>query len=696
MAALRNYSITFKSLRSGTVYTVNIGGSSLSSVVPLKGAAQPFVTEEDASEDFFTPIRRQTGYIRILDNEEDADGYVIDQQTPADWWKDLIPATATERPVTVTSTNGGTTTVHWQGYLQCQNFSGTLYAGVQEREFPVQCVLSVMEGVNPSTQIAETKNFAWLIQSMITAANGAGKVTEYKFQGSFDARLWLLKKVDWQNFMNTVDGEIVPKYSCLSVLEDVCRFWGWTCRAEGTKLIFSCMDDSTEQDWVSFTEAQMQAMSTNVGTFEIAPSPVVLTGDIFANINNDETVIGGIKRAVVHTEVNAEKTVIKFAPADLEAQMGEPNYWVDGDEDLVGYFRTSPMKTHLNGTTMEAYAEDAYHEGDSGGFERRIIYTSRDSDATTEGDVILMKRADGVISTPVIRINTKQPLAFGGGSIGITGQLFKGAKAYSDADGSATIRARLGIGMTRATAKWYNLHMQDATNPNNKNIVNEWTTNSNNYFYIGVNGGAVQGVKIVRILPLGSAEYYSFPMLPVDEDVYGLLFLDIYGGINMDEPFEIMNFEITFSREVTTLPSTIDEKRSRSRSIELKTSQEYSAENANVVEDKWSTDLIFASDNQLEFGHGLVMEPTGGFMEKARYDQTDTNMQHPEQHLANRVVNFMSTSKRMVKTELRSNAGNVGAVSAQKKVTFFGDSMYPIAIGRDWRDDVTKLTMMEM
>ena len=694
MAALRNYSITFKSLRSATVYTVNIGGGSLSSVVPLKGAAQPFVTDEDASDDFFTPIRRQTGYIRILDNEEDADGYVIDQQNPADWWKALIPATATERPVTVTTTNNGQTTVHWQGYLQCQNFSGTLYAGVQEREFPVQCVLSVMEGVNPSTQIAETKNFAWVIQSMVTAANGAGKVTEYKFQGSFDARLWLMKKVDWQNFMNTVDGEIVPKYSCLSVLEDVCRFWGWTCRAEGTKLIFSCMDDSTEQDWVSFTEAQMQAMSTSVGTFEMAPSPVVLTGDIFANINNDETVIGGIKRAVVHTEVNAEKTVIKFAPADLEAQMGEPNYWVDGDEDLVGYFRTSPMKTHLNGTTMEAYAEDAYHEGDSGGFERRIIYTSRDSDAATDGDVILMKRADGVISAPVIRINTKQPLVFGGGSIGFTGQLFKGAKAYSDADGSAMIRARLGIGMTRQTAKWYNLH-RDEEHPLSNTIINEWTTNSNNYFYIGVNGGSIQGVKMNYRAGV-TVGYLSFPMIPVDDDVYGLLFLDIYGGLNMDEPFEIMNFEITFSREFTTLPSTTDEKRSRSRSAELKTSQEYSAENANVVEDKWSTDLIFASDNQLEFGHGLVMEPNGGFMEKARYNQTDTNMQHPEQHLANRVVNFMSTSKRMVKTELRSNAGNVGAVSAQKKVTFFGDSMYPIAIGRDWRDDVTKLTMMEM
>jgi hypothetical protein len=305
-----------------------------------------------------------------------------------------------------------------------------------------------------------------------------------------------------------------------------------------------------------------------------------------------------------------------------------------------------------------------------------------------------MKRADGVISSPVIELQTKQPLAFGGGSIGFTGQLFKGAKNYSDADGSAMIRARLGIGMSRATAKWYNLH-RDEEHPLSNTIINEWTTNSSNYFYIGVNGGSIQGVKMIYRAGV-TAGYMSFPMLPVDEDIYGYLYLDIYGGLNMDEPFEIMNFEITFSREVTTLPTTTDQKRSRSRTVELKTSQEYSAENSNVVEEKWSTDLIFASDNQLEFGHGLVLEPNGGFMEKARYNQDDTNKQHPEQHLANRVVNFMSTSKRMLSVELRSNAGNVGAVSAQKKVSFFGETMYPIAVSRDWRDDVVKLKLMKM
>ena len=693
MAALRNYSITFKSLRSATVYTVNIGGGSLSSVVPLKGAAQPFVTEEDASDDFFTPIRRQTGYIRILDNEEDADGYVIDQQNPADWWKDLIPATATERPVTVTTTNNGQTTVHWQGYLQCQNFSGTLYAGVQEREFPVQCVLSVMEGVNPSTQIAETKNFAWVIQSMVTAANGAGKVTEYKFQGSFDARLWLMKKVDWQNFMNTVDGEIVPKYSCLSILEDVCRFWGWTCRAEGTKLIFSCMDDSTEQDWVSFTEAQMQAMSTNVGTFEIAPSPVVLTGDIFANINNDETVIGGIKRAVVHTEVNAEKTVIKFAPADLESEMGNPTEWVGSGEDLVGYFKT-PIRYILNGVTM--YATCIHGTYDSNGFERRIIYSSRDAEDGQAVDAMLIRQdysQVGNVGNAIVQINSKQPVAYGGGSLKIKGTLYNGAEQLSITDKGAGIRVRLGIGMSRASAQWFYLYTQ-AENPLAP-VNSGWNSTSVNEFLLSVTGGTINGIKLLQRSALTTSEW-SYPAIPVADDLYGYLYLDILGSNEFSYPYEIANLEIDFTREQTTLPDYASQVRERTIKEELKTSQEYSAENANVVEDKWSTDLIFASDNQLEFGHGLVMEPNGGFMEKARYNQTDTNMQHPEQHLANRVVNFMSTSKRMVKTELRSNAGNVGAVSAQKKVTFFGDSMYPIAIGRDWRDDVTKLTMMEM
>ena len=106
----KNYSITFKSLRAGTVYTLNIGGGT-GDAVPLKGGAQPFVTQEDDSDDQFAPIRTQSGYIRIVDDGLDANGNAFD-------WKDLIPQTNTSRPVTLTA--GGT--VVWQGFMQSQNF----------------------------------------------------------------------------------------------------------------------------------------------------------------------------------------------------------------------------------------------------------------------------------------------------------------------------------------------------------------------------------------------------------------------------------------------------------------------------------------------------------------------------------------------------------------------------------------------
>ena len=65
------WKIKFKSLRAGTDYCVNIyKDGTLPSGYPLtlKGGAQPFTTQEDDSDDMFTPIRTQTGYLRIVDD----------------------------------------------------------------------------------------------------------------------------------------------------------------------------------------------------------------------------------------------------------------------------------------------------------------------------------------------------------------------------------------------------------------------------------------------------------------------------------------------------------------------------------------------------------------------------------------------------------------------------------------------------
>ena len=120
--ATNNYSISFKSLRTNSVYTLNIGGGS-GTAIALKGGAQPFTTEENDDEDQFCPIRTQTGHIRIVDDGKDANGNALS----ADWWKDLAPINDTERPVTLTGVdaNGNSLGTLWQGFMQAQNFGGT-------------------------------------------------------------------------------------------------------------------------------------------------------------------------------------------------------------------------------------------------------------------------------------------------------------------------------------------------------------------------------------------------------------------------------------------------------------------------------------------------------------------------------------------------------------------------------------------
>ena len=81
----KKYSITFKSLRAGIVYTLSIYDADYAgSVIPLKAAGTPFVTDEDDTDDMFTPIRTQTGYLRIVDDGTDLNGNALN-------WKELLP-----------------------------------------------------------------------------------------------------------------------------------------------------------------------------------------------------------------------------------------------------------------------------------------------------------------------------------------------------------------------------------------------------------------------------------------------------------------------------------------------------------------------------------------------------------------------------------------------------------------------------
>ena len=93
------YTIPFKSLRSGTLYSVNIYDASYSgSPVVLKGGAQPFVTQEDDNDDFFADIRTQSGSLRIVDDGKDANGNALPAPHPLAYLRGPTGSTARETP----------------------------------------------------------------------------------------------------------------------------------------------------------------------------------------------------------------------------------------------------------------------------------------------------------------------------------------------------------------------------------------------------------------------------------------------------------------------------------------------------------------------------------------------------------------------------------------------------------------------
>ena len=706
-----HWQIPFVSLRSGTQYTVNVYDADYTGTpIVLKGGAEPFTTEEDGDDDPFTPIRTQSGKLRIVD-----DGYAADGVTPFDW-KAFVPATAADRPVTLTHVSNSQTIVDWQGFIQTQDFSGTLYGNPQEREFPVFCPLSILETKNPSADSMQLYNFAYIIElAASTAESLSGNVVGFDtivVQGNQDAQQWLQKKLDWMNVMkesNDDNIDIEPQYNIFEILEDACKFWGWTCRSQARTLYLTCYDDLSEPKWVSMTRAELQTMvsGTQAGTNDVEFVSTTLTGDIFASTENDDFKRRGPGKAIVKADCNHQDTVVKFAPKSVEQELGDTYSWVSGGEDLVGYFTTlvkssfgqnatDPSYNVMSGTGSTGGGFYSY-----GGFCRRQIFSSTEQDKATKCDLILIHRFDPhhEESSPCSQIVIKNKRNYSGGSLSLKGNLFNGAKQFEAGEDMFAF-FRIGIGGTYNSALWFKL-----TCDTDGHIIHGWESTPQ-MLAVRVNGSSLGGFNAFNLgtYPMFASdiEWGNFSQIPIDEGLSGNMFIDFMGCHRLhspvDYPAEIADFEVVFTRDTTEIINNTDQHRPRIMSEERVSSREYTATNNNASGEDWNADCIYASDNNMEYGYGLVINPEGTFMETARYGHDiegtgHDSMEHPEQHLANRVAAYWATSRRQITTELRTDA--ITAITPRHKITIDGNLFHPTAISHTWSEDVTTLILLE-
>ena len=683
------WTITFKTLRGGKTLTASVYDSTYSgNPVPLKGGADPFVTSENDEDDPFKAIRTQSGYLKIVDDGYDANGNAFN-------WRDLQPKSDYDRPVVLRDSNN---TVLWQGFLQAQNFSGTLYEPTQEREYPIQCALSVLSSQYPTTTDAGIVNFAYLLNyistTVSTLSSSAVAFTEIIVQGGGDAQRWLLKMFHWANLL-TDDNEanVTAKYDLYTCLEDMCNYWGWQTRTEGTKLYLMCLDDEDEQRIVTFTPSQLasQASGTNSGT--VNDDPFVrrdLTGNIFSSNDNDDMWMGGPSKVIVKADCNEQSTFVNFAPPSVQKQMEDAGSytWVRGSEDNTGYYTTPYIQSFdsnvLKGTALTNGA----------GFCRRQYYSSTDQDNPTKMDMIVVDDWDMAgQDIAVVQLQTKRMMSFSDGTLKITGSVYRDdQKLWEDDDNNDFIIARVGIGMTYATAKWYYLGCSTGGV-----ITHGWGTAKTKVNLV-VNG-TLKGTGIY---------IYSGPFnldsviegIPVPATMYGYVFLDIIGGlwnhVHISEKFAIGNLKIEFSRGQIHIPSTTSQStRPRLLSKDRVSTYEYKATNDTSIRNEQNIDLVYATDNNMKFGYGLLMNTDYSYMTIAEY-RYQTQYARPEQHFADRIAAFWEESKRVVTTDLRTDV-----VEASEKITpmshlvLDGTQFRTLSISHQWRDDVTTVKMIQ-
>ena len=658
----KNYVIKFKSLRSGFLYTLSIGGG-IGTAVELKGGAQPFTTQEDDTDDMFVPVRTQSGYIRIVD-----DGYAADGVTAFDW-RDLMPKTGTERPVTLSHEDGGNIITDWVGYMQAQNFSGVLYGGTQEREFPVQCPLTSLSASFVNTTNRELKNFAYIIMQAFVNLPGMS-FTNYIFQGGALAREILLKKVDWQNFITVGENDAVEaRYDNLRMLTDLCSFWGWTCRVHGKWVYFACADDNDMGSalWLTPSDLQDMADGTSAGTIsESFLYSVELTGDIFASMQNEEATVRGFNKATVSADANAAgSSVMEAFPPSVEQIMSNNGTHTEFYTDCYAVYSTditdfdTPDMIGTCGTGNASF--------------NKMLVRNNISDPGSGYNVVRIKKTFVSQSAAAFAsfetsfhhsyYDTTIPNGgFDAGGISIYGDVFRMGKRFEDYDaqgvGRKHIYIRVGIGVDRAHALW-------------------WTgsTWSSTVSAVQVRVGSETAPKTLLSINTNHA------------DLYGKLFVDFLGSDDIPENngqrrFELVNFSLSFERR-TVKYLLYESTRVSSRA--------YVATNVNIVRDEWNADCIYASDNDLDWGYGVIMDDDGKWLETITYDDTAV---HPEQHLANRVAAYGETSKRRISVELRTDA--IDEITPQNTVQLDGTTCYPIAIGHDWHDDITMITMLEI
>lgn len=690
-----HWKIPFMSL-GGTQYEVRIYDANYTGSTPitLVGADRPFVTQEDDDDDAFVPIRTQSGYIGIFDDGKDANGNAFD-------WRNLIPDSATSRPVTLTSTSGGVTTVHWAGFIQPQTFSGMYVEKIQEREFPVTCLLSTLAAfdIPPTNNAYPFANFAYLICYAFNDVNSVLGNLTFRFHGGSDVDAWLLKMVAWSNFADKdEDGHLAAKYNCLEVVEEICKFFGWTARVTGMTISFESTGISAS--WREFGFIGLMNMAIGLGYTAVTIAGTTYNGvpGAYISTNNNVMIVSGWRKSMVSADINKLDTLIAYPTSEIYkiivpewhggvSRTGGP-YW------YLYYVNRLPIPG-LNEFNCEEAVVD-FQQGTAQIYGNTVAYQGfpfiwsdyHDATEPTPHDVSMKQGVcleHAAAQNPdashyLMRIRTKNAYWIQEGILVVSG------KTYTDGgvvDGQPVINN--GNGYLLCSLKIggkYAYIYYDAQQVRHT----EWRTAFSTFF---INTGSDDQEQHDGEGQIVSTREWSDPYpsydgyaVPVDNAIGGEVEFCIHefhdenppaGSYANQRAVQLMDLKLEFLRKTAQ----------GNENASANNKNKYTVNGNNAFTDEKSVDLAFATDNNNSFGRSIICNPDGTYCQSIVVGGSNVR---PEQRLVNRMAAWGQQTRDVLVLET-DGTNNARDINPQSLVVIGSKTFAPISISKEWRDD---------
>ena len=391
-----------------------------SGITQLTAGDTPFTTDEDNSEDFFAPIRTQTGTLQICTYLDDGSRISLD---------DIRPADNISRPLQLLNiTDPSNPVIEWQGFLSCEAYSQAYTEIPENLSLPVISVLEAMDSVEVDcTRINNIKLIRIDMDYALTELDRKVGMPNPFFSTYYYSRsssAILQKYIDGTIFYDIKEYTnmesfyyVVSGLSCKKVLERICQYMGWCVREEGKSIYFLRIGE--ELNMYRQLPADFRG---NRQTFETNRTEVAITSDDMEDLewmgtNHQRSVSQGAKSVQVVAKLEQYELKVELPDFPL-------NNMLYGDTIIQSY---AQMDNAFNNMLTFNYYELTVRET-AGGFDIFVSGTADVNDAY--GDCVLNPNCD-------VAANYKRYVSGGGfisvRSIGAFFAKIKGATQEDDA-----------------------------------------------------------------------------------------------------------------------------------------------------------------------------------------------------------------------------------------------------------------------